>query len=279
MTSRAQEIVGRWASLFNGWGLWSTTQSVWDQTMCSATFDRALYLFLHRLGLMGSGERKALTRLVGPGMTVIDVGANLGLYSVFMARRAGPGGRVISFEPDPDLFALLVRNGAANGLTNLQPLSVALGAAPDRLVLNRLTLNSGDNHLGATGDVVFRRPVEVEVASLDRLFPDVSPHLIKVDVQGWELKVLKGMEAVLKRVESVELLLEICPGLLRRAGDDPLEVYDFLAGLGFGFYSCADWRRIDREAFRALAGRLTGHSHVDVFVSRRGPAVAAPANA
>jgi FkbM family methyltransferase len=204
-------------------------------------------------------------------MTVLDVGANLGLYSIFLARSVGPSGRVIAFEPDPDLLALLRDNCAANSVANVEAHNLALGAAPGRMVLSRLTLNSGDNHLGDEADSTFRRPLEVEVAALDVLMGGLRPDLIKVDVQGWELKALRGMESVLRNAGQVGIYLEVCPKWLRRAGDGPGELFDYLQSLGFAVYSCATWAPMQRAAFLAMAGRLRGQGHVDVFVSRCGP--------
>ena len=267
----AARAVGRLASAFNGLGLWRREQVVWGQRMRSATFDRTLYLWMHRLGLMGSAERAALGRLARPGMTVLDVGANLGLYSMFLAQRVGPQGRVVSFEPDPDLFGLLRDNLAANSFANVEVHNLSLGDRPGRMVLSRLTLNSGDNHLGTAAESTFRRPVEVEVTPLDAMMAGLCPDLVKVDVQGWELKVLRGMQSLLGRVPSVGLYLEVCPKWLRRAGDGPEELHDFLWALGFRLFSCADWTEFDKASFLAMAGRLRGQGHVDVFVSRLGP--------
>ena len=269
--SRNPPAIGRLATSFNGLRVWRREQTVWGGRMRAETFDRTLYLWLHRLGLMGASERAALRRLVRPGMTVVDVGANLGLYSVFLARQVGPAGRVVSFEPDPDLFALLRGNCAANAVANVEAYNMALGAAAGRMILSRLTLNSGDNHLGADPDGAFHRPIEVEVASLDSMMPSIRPDLIKVDVQGWELKVLAGMESLLTRVRALGIFLEVCPKWLRRAGDGPEDLYDFLGALGFTLYSCADWRPFDRPSYLAMAGRLKGQGHVDVFASRAGP--------
>lgn len=263
--------IGRLASAFNGSGLWRREQAVWGQRMGSRTFDRTLYLWMHRQGFMGVPERSVLGRLVRPGMTAVDVGANLGLYSALISRLVGPGGRVVSFEPDPDLFALLVENCAANGAANVEAHCLALGSVPDRMVLQRLTLNSGDNHLGSAGRAAFRRPVEVNVASLDALIPGLRPDFIKIDVQGWELKVLGGMERTLRESDRVGIYMEFWPGGLRRAGDSAQELYDFVRDLGLRFYSCADWRELDRPAFLALGSSVRGQSHTDLFASRVSP--------
>jgi FkbM family methyltransferase len=269
--NRAAQAIGRLASAFNGLAAWRTSQAVWGFRVKAATFDRALYLALHRAGLMGVGERAVLRRLARPGMTVVDVGANLGLYSMLFARSVGPAGRVIAFEPDPDLFSLLRASCEANSIANVEAHNIALGASPGRMLLSRPTLNSGDNHLGGANGSALGRPLEVEVAALDALMGGLRPDLVKVDVQGWELKVLRGMESLLRETEGVGIYLEVCPHLLRRAGDGPEELFDYLRSLGFGVYSCGTWEPMGRERFLAMAGRLVWQVRVDVFASRSQP--------
>lgn len=264
--------IGRLASAFNGSGLWDRQQPVWGQTMRSRTFDRTLYLWMHRRGLMGAAERVVLGQLVGPGMTAVDVGANLGLYSALLAQLVGPSGRVISFEPDPDLHALLVENCAANRGGSVEAHRVALGSAAGRLTLQRLTLNSGDNHLGSAGQAAFRRPVDVEVAALDTLMPGLRPDFVKVDVQGWELKVLAGMERTLRGSPHVAVYLEFWPDGLRRAGDSPAQLHAFVRDLGFRFFSCSGWGELDEAAFLALGQRVKGPRHIDLLACRALPA-------
>jgi FkbM family methyltransferase len=259
------------ASAFNGLALWRREQPVWGRRMRARTFDRTLYLWMHRHGFMGFAERAALRALVKPGMTVVDVGANLGLYSLLLSELVGPGGRVVSFEPDPDLCSLLQENCGVNLVGNIDLRPMALGLGSGRLVLQRLTLNSGDNHLGTSERPAFCRPVEVEVAAFDELMPGLRPHFIKVDVQGWELRVLRGMERALRGDELSGLFVEIWPTGLRRAGDDPEGLYDFLNGLGLRFYTCGAWREVDREAFLALVARTKGSSHIDLFATRGEP--------
>jgi FkbM family methyltransferase len=258
------------AASFNGLGVWRREQSVWGKRMSSRTFDRSLYLWMHRRGFMGKAEQAIMARLVKPGMTVVDVGANVGLYTLFMAGLVGPGGRVIAFEPDPDLAALLRDNCAANGAANVEAHPAALGSSADRLILHRLTLNSGENHLGSQGRSAFRRPVEVDVAAFDSLLPGVRPDFVKVDVQGWELNVLRGMEATLRESEAL-VYLEFWPDGLRRAGSAPGDLFSFVRGLGLNFYACDDWRQLSEPMFLDMAAKVKGMNYVNLLASRRGP--------
>jgi FkbM family methyltransferase len=147
--STIAKLIERVATWFNELGCWRSECLVWGQRMTSASFDRWLYLRMHRSRRMGVEEQAILQKLIQPGMTVLDVGGNLGLYTILISRLVGGTGRVVSFEPDPDLFALLQTNTALNGCTNVGAHNLALGRKRDRLVLRKMILNSGDNTLAS----------------------------------------------------------------------------------------------------------------------------------
>jgi FkbM family methyltransferase len=261
------------ATSFNSLGLWRGEQNVWGKRMNANTFDRCLYLWMHRLGFMGKAEQRLMNRLIRPGMTVVDVGANIGLYSLFLAGLVGPQGRVIAFEPDPDLVALLRANCTANGVGNVEAHHAALGSKADRLMLQRLTINSGENHLGSKGREAFRRPVEVDVAAFDALLPGSRPDFVKIDVQGWELNVLRGMEATLRESNPV-VFVEFWPDGLRRAGSEPIELFSFVRDLGLDFYACDDGRQLSEAMFLDMAGRVKGMNYANLLASRGGSPLA-----
>jgi FkbM family methyltransferase len=259
------------ATAFNGLGLWRGSQTVWGHGMKAKTFDRSLYLLMHRVGLMGRSEKAAMAELVKPGMTVVDVGANLGLYTLYMAGLVGPTGRVIAFEPDPDLVEILRENCSANGVTNVEVHNCALGAEPDHLILHRLTLNSGENHLGSKERGAFRRPVEVVVATFDSLLPDVRPDFVKVDVQGWELNVLKGMRLALLSSRP-KVYVELWPEGLRRAGSSPKELYTFIREAQLDFYSGKEWSPVGEQQFLEMATSAKGMAYFNLLASSSRPA-------
>src|SRR5258708_27788033 len=96
--------LARLLSWFNLLPFWKRTVRVWGLELRSVSFDRLLYLFLHRLGWMGREEKAFLEQRIRPGMHVVDVGANLGLYTLLLSRLVGESGTVVAFEPDPELF-------------------------------------------------------------------------------------------------------------------------------------------------------------------------------
>lgn len=263
-------LAERLALGFNQLPLWRSECRVWDLRLTAATFERWLYLRLHRLGRMGRGEHAALSRIVRPGMTVLDVGGNLGLYTLLISRLVGPTGRVVTFEPDPDLHGLLRRNCALNGCSNVESHNLALGSRRDRLILRRMILNSGDNTLGTGGSGLFRREIAIDVVALDEHLPGLRPDLIKIDVQGWELEVLRGMERTLAACPDAAIYLEYWPEGFRRAGYTSADLIRFLRERGYQIHHAGDETPLDEAALAALDRRLTGLKHADLCARRRG---------
>lgn len=263
-------LAERLAVAFNELPLWRGECRVWDLRLTAATFERWLYLRLHRLGRMGRDECAALRRIVRPGMTVLDVGGNLGLYTLLISRLVGPNGRVVSFEPDPGLYALLQRNCTLNACTNVEAHNLALGRGRDRLVLRRMILNSGDNTLGTGGSAWFRREIATDVVALDEFLPALRPDLIKIDVQGWELEVLRGMAQVIAACPHATIYLEYWPEGFRRAGYAAEDLIRFLRDRGYTLALAGDAQPLDDAGLASLNRRLTGLKHADLCARRPG---------
>lgn len=263
------QYLGQLVEGFNRLAWWQSDCTVWSQRMRAETFDRWLYLRLHKVGLMGRAERAAITRLVRPGMTVVEVGSNLGLYSVLLSRLVGASGRVLAFEPDPSLAPLVERSGAANGCHNLVVHAQALGRERCRQMLHTLAINSGDNHLSAGGGRMLRRSVEVEVVTLDEVAAEWMPDLVKIDVQGWELEVLRGMERLLERCPRLTIYFEYWPTGLRRAGDSPEALVAFLTERGFKIFEAETLKPLDERALEELPAQVAGLKYTDLVACRQ----------
>lgn len=214
--------------------LWRRELKVWDQRVRAASLDRLVYLALHRAGLLGAEEAQLLRQLVEKGMHVVDIGANIGLYTLLFAKLVGNAGRVFAFEPEPNLFSALCDNCATNAVLNVAPFQFAAGDSDRRAKFQRSIFNSGDNRLAeSTGDV---KPIEVEVARLDDLLPVRRVHFIKLDVQGHELAALTGMQEVIASSPDVRVFFEFSPGDLRAANTPPESLLNFFRERGFKLY-------------------------------------------
>jgi FkbM family methyltransferase len=142
-----------------------------------------------------------IERWLRPGDTFVDVGANVGLFAVLGGRRVGANGTVVAVEPHPRVHAYLRENLALNGLQHVQAHQVAVGAEAGQAFLS-------DRHADDQNALASDGTVAVSVVPLDTLLRDVGPiRLLKIDVEGHELAVLRGASAVLQRCDAV--LLEL----------------------------------------------------------------------
>jgi FkbM family methyltransferase len=175
---------------------------------------------------------RAFRQALAPGMTVVDVGAHIGCYTVLAAPVIGVRGVVYAIEPCVDNRRLLMRNLHRRALTNVIVLPNAAGRTTRRrpfYIAGSSTLHGFYGHpmAGAT-----QTTIEVQESPLDDLLHG-SIDVIKIDVEGAEIEVLEGGEQILRRSPEASLFVEWNPACLSAAGYDPAELPDRIAALGF----------------------------------------------
>jgi FkbM family methyltransferase len=176
-----------------------------------------------------------LSALTKPGDTAIDVGANMGYYTVKMGDRVGPRGRVYSFEPNPETFAFLQDNVYINAMQSVVELhNVALGGEsgegwltfdrhyPGGAAVSKEKIGEGDE-------------IRVPVVRLDDVIgPQATIAVVKIDVEGFEPMVLQGMAGVLSRSPDAAVVVELSyphwarfgdPAALLKAAADGRDIY------------------------------------------------------
>ena len=191
-------------------------------------------------------QTAVLVKILRPGQVVIDVGANIGYFSLLAARRVGSAGRVIAFEPEPGNAALLRQNIALNGYQNARVEEVAIGAAEGRV---RLSAGRSDSREGDTCSTVFEKTdslqsiIDVPVVALDpycRTYGIDRVDILKMDIEGGEANALDGMRQGIREGKYRRVFLELHPAQLRMIGRNPQEI--LAAFLEHG-YAC--WRMLN----------------------------------
>lgn len=176
-----------------------------------------------------------LLALLQPGDTVIDVGANVGYFTLLAGRAVGTSGKVHAFEPVPATRADLDRNVELNRLAQVivheEALSDATGEATIYLGPESKTgiaaLRPFDEQAGR---------LTIRTARFDELVPDAHPvRIVKIDVEGAELRVLEGMRECLGR-HHPDLIVEICDEYLREMNTSAEAVCELLDGHGYRMY-------------------------------------------
>jgi FkbM family methyltransferase len=218
-------------SRLNHLSLWRRELRLWNSVYTAPTLDRLASLYAHRLGWMGSAEKGFLASVVRDDSIVADVGANQGVYSLWLARAATKG-HVFAFEPDPELFRCLERNIQINQLPNVVPVQAAASNCSGTLTFAANRINRGDNRVSRkmleNVDMI-----EVRAVTLDNAVSDQRLDVLKIDVQGFEIEVLSGAKQILRANPSLTILFEFWPYGLRQAGHDPTELWNLLKDGGF----------------------------------------------
>jgi FkbM family methyltransferase len=175
----------------------------------------------------------ALMALLRPGDTFVDIGANQGMISLLASRLVGTSGKVVAFEPNPAPRAKFEATLARNAISNVVLHPVGLGDAAAVLELRVPRMNSGEGSFGVPDyNEADMETIPCQVLPGDELLGAVTPRLIKIDVEGYELHVLRGLEATLARARPF-LITELISKHLANAGVRLETLTDFLGERGF----------------------------------------------
>jgi FkbM family methyltransferase len=175
-------------------------------------------------------------QLLRPGLTVFDVGANVGWYTLHIARRY-PGCRVIAFEPVPVTFARLQKNLALNELNNVELHPFGLSNQDGPLTFYFYPEGSGGASAANNSGLPSVRPITCRVRRCDDFVAEtgIVPDLIKCDVEGAELFVFQGARTCLERHRPL-IFCEMLRKWAAQFGYHPNAIIDLLAGLGYACY-------------------------------------------
>lgn len=201
-----------------------------------------------------------ISKILQPGMTFVDIGAQWGYFTLIAAARVGPYGSVLSLEPHARLFGALRDNVDLNRARQVTPLPVAAGATTgyqELVAYDEGTGNFGGSWLrpGPPSAAAMQAPTGeriVEVRTLDDLAREHEMDMIdfvKIDVEGAEGAVVHGMRDLLSHARVQRLLIEVHGDHLERCGSSLKEMYADLRSAGYRGLSVQE----DRPTVRAIA--------------------------
>jgi FkbM family methyltransferase len=169
---------------------------------------------------------KVFKSVVKNGDVVLDLGANLGYYSLLAARLVGERGKVYAFEPEPRNYRLLTKNKELNDYDNIIPIQKAIS---DRSEIVKLFLSEEDSGAHTIREVVdsreYKRSVDIETIKLDEYFAgNTCPiDVIKMDIEGSEPKAFLGMSNIISENKDLKIFVEFYPALIKEGGCEPDE--------------------------------------------------------
>lgn len=168
------------------------------------------------------------------GMAFLDIGANAGVFSLFASNRVGQGGRVVAFEPSPEIFRLLVRNIELNKANQVIPINAAIGPSTAMVGFDPASPgHSGTAHLAETGTIEVVQIGGRELEPILSVIVEKRNIIVKIDVEGAELRVLEGLAPFLRSARVAAIVVEVDGSHLARFGATEDGLYQLMAELGF----------------------------------------------
>ena len=189
-----------------------------------------------------------LRRNLKQGDVFIDVGAQIGYFSMQGAQLVGNTGLVIAVEPDPRAAEVLRENARLNGVDQVHVLPVAASHDRERLTFNLATQLGWSTAVPLAPTMVTERRIQVDSRTLDDLLAAELPvdrriALVKIDVEGFEAQVLTGAESLLSRKEST-FLVEVNPDALKASGRTVLDVLSPFIRHGYRLFWLGELPRV-----------------------------------
>jgi FkbM family methyltransferase len=166
------------------------------------------------------------------GDTFVDVGANEGMITLLGSRLVGDAGKVIAFEPNPVPREILERSLRRNSIANVELHAAGLGDVEGELQLFVPRRNSGEGSFTAPEDASAGYYSSCPVWIGDAVIGERLPRLIKIDVEGFEAHVLRGLSGTLERARPI-IVMEMIARHLARDGQTPEQICRWLGALGY----------------------------------------------
>jgi FkbM family methyltransferase len=177
--------------------------------------------------------QRFIERSLAPGSTFVDVGANIGTYTILASSVVGPSGKVVAIEPHPFIFGYLQRNITVNRLQNVFAVEVAVGAEPQTALMQYSEKNPGETHVTSQ---IHGKATQVPMARLDDVLSDlgvVTVDYLKIDVEGYELAVLRGAKRVIDASPNIIIQTELINAYAERYGHAAAEAAELLLSMAF----------------------------------------------
>jgi FkbM family methyltransferase len=172
-------------------------------------------------------------KVVKEGEVVVDLGANIGYFTLLAAKLVGKNGKVFSLEPEPRNYGYLKKNIEINDYKNVVAVQKAVSDKNGKTRLYICDYDTGHHTINkfegvrayARGRLVKEKSIEIETVTLDEFFKGKEEliDVIKMDVEGAEALVLAGMDNILKKNKKLQMFIEFFPLLIKKMGSSPSE--------------------------------------------------------
>jgi len=211
-------------------------------------------------------EIEVLRKNVRSGDVVLDIGANIGFYTELISKLVGSEGKVHCFEPEAENVEHL--KDTVRHLANVSVHAKAVGSRNEILKLY-ISHRFNVDHRTYKPER-YDKEVEIEAVALDTYFPpEFKVDVIKMDIQGFEMKALQGMQNLLEKNKNIKIISEFWPYGLKRSGSSSGAYVTFLESLGFTCFLLDNHSLLKLVPEKIQALDLLGEEkYFDIFASR-----------
>lgn len=248
------------------------TTTIYGQKMFLLASDRSLTPHIALDGYWEQWITDAFLRIVKPGMQVVDVGANVGYYTLLAAEHVGSKGKVTAFEANPSLAEIVYRNVHVNGFMDRVDVIGKAAFSEER----ELSFTVYKNYKGSSGiwgspehAAIYRDEVElikVPAVPLDIQLAGQKVDFIKIDAEGAEAHILIGAKKIIAENSGLQLMVEYAPRMIESAFGSIEGFHDLLAGMGLKPHVVNHDSSLTAMTFQELAG--SGIAHCDMVLKR-----------
>jgi FkbM family methyltransferase len=216
-------------------------------------------------------ETSVLEKEIKRGDIIVDIGANIGYYTLMFAKLVGEQGKVFAFEPDPKNFSLLKKNIEINGYKNVVLEQKAVSDITGRSKLYVYYDHPGVHHLHDIGDG--RRSIEITTVRLDDYFANYEHNIdfVKMDMEGSEWAAMQGMPLILRKNMNLRIVTEFNPMMLKALHVDPEQYLKLLLAYNFKLYLIDEKQRkvqpVDIRNLLKICNYWNSY-HVDLLLRR-----------
>ena len=182
-------------------------------------------------------EIECLKRIIKKGDIVVDLGANIGYYTLILAQLVGEFGHVYAFEPEPSNFELLSKNVKENNHNHVTLVQKAVSDKNSKINLYVSKRNLASHRIFDGEDK--RESIEIDVITLDEYFKNFEKPIkfIKIDVEGAEGATLLGASKIIKNSKNLVIMMEYFPKWIKKFGDIPEEILKSLIEKQFKLFN------------------------------------------
>lgn len=199
------------------------------------SLDRFLACILWKAGLLEGYEMNLFITKLKEGDVVLDIGANMGVYSLLSSQRVGPNGKILAFEPDKDNFQCLAKSIEKNKFKNIIVYPFAVSNKEETIYFQKNAFNSGNHQIRKEKTADNQASIKA-VCLDDFLKEEPKIDVIKIDIQGAEFFAFEGLKDIINRFPNIVIFAEYWADGLKKMGVKPGDYLDLLKSLDLNIF-------------------------------------------